>query len=367
MKHKTTRRLAIMLATMLVASLLAALPAKAYAANTVAFTEQPQGGTYNIGDNVHLQATVEFYSSDDEPSLFPNSDWDNRYIPDNATVTWYQAQGPAPAAGDTALVAPEMIGTPESYISTYDFIATTPGTYYFYAVVDYMLYVPDFPAVEEADAISPAEAVEQDFQLFSDVAVVVVLDNETDPRDEPTVFSIPIVKVVRQSGDIVPPARLFNFEFGFAEGVEQHVTVTSDGIRTDGVGSYDGFLMFEVEDADALANIMEYGFLIAEVDDGATGWSNSEAIWYVLPRIDEGSGEMYFIICEVLDVDLSVTPPRVTLGDPADVATFVNTYTGRSSIPRTGDMGPAALGLALACSLLGVVAVGASRKRQPGF
>ena len=136
-------------------------------------------------------------------------------------------------------------------------------------------------------------------------------DQQPEENDPITVY-IPITKVVEQTGFKAPGAETFKFEiYDFRHDGE--VTVVSDTIETNGVGTYKEDLVIEVETED----IIYEGFLIKETKGTKDGWTYSEAVYEVMPVLDDNNGwtgKFEFTIEED--------------GDPVtyDEAVFVNSY-----------------------------------------
>lgn len=136
-------------------------------------------------------------------------------------------------------------------------------------------------------------------------------DQQPEENDPITVY-IPITKVVEQTGFKAPGAETFKFEvYDFR--YQGEVTVVSDTIETNGVGTYEGDIVIEVETIDVISE----GFLIKETKGTKEGWTYSEAVYDVMPVFDDSgdfTGEFTYTIEEN--------------GDPVtyDEAVFVNSY-----------------------------------------
>ena len=131
-------------------------------------------------------------------------------------------------------------------------------------------------------------------------------------ENDPITVYIPITKVVEQTGFKAPGAETFKFEI-YDFRYDGEVTVVSDTIETNGVGTYKEDLVIEVETED----IIYEGFLVKETKGTKDGWTYSEAVYEVMPVLDDNNGwtgKFEFTIEED--------------GDPVtyDEAVFVNSY-----------------------------------------
>lgn len=141
---------------------------------------------------------------------------------------------------------------------------------------------------------------------------VFVNEKIDDSNNDPITVYIPITKVVEQTGFKAPGAETFKFEvYDFR--YQGEVTVVSDTIETNGVGTYEGDIVIEVETIDVISE----GFLIKETKGTKEGWTYSEAVYDVMPVFDDNggfTGEFTYTIEEN--------------GDPVtyDEAVFVNSY-----------------------------------------
>ena len=146
---------------------------------------------------------------------------------------------------------------------------------------------------------------------YQNEPIIFVNEKKDDVVDPITVY-IPITKVVEQTGFKAPGAETFKFEvYDFR--YQGEVTVVSDTIETNGVGTYEGNIVIEVETIDVISE----GFLIKEVKGTKDGWTYSEAVYDVMPVYDDNLGwtdEFTYTIEEN--------------GDPVtyDEAVFVNSY-----------------------------------------
>jgi len=111
--------------------------------------------------------------------------------------------------------------------------------------------------------------------------------NPNDPMDPPErVYKIPFTKTVKLGGNTDPGTTdfrlgIFNIRNGNVDGYRD-VTYTA-AVTTNGAGSYDGELVISGP-AEQIRQFVSEGFFVREVNDNLSGWTYSNAVWYVNPE-----------------------------------------------------------------------------------
>lgn len=138
-------------------------------------------------------------------------------------------------------------------------------------------------------------------------------------------------------------------------------------ITTNGAGSYDGKLVISGP-KEQIRDFVDEGFFVREVNDNRSGWTYSDAVWFVKP---EHPGESDSSM-EIRPAKLETTANGefygvVNTADTVGKMTFVNTYTYNTSYtipdeqpissPKTFDAGVALYGVSALLSLSGTALV----------
>ena len=173
---------------------------------------------------------------------------------------------------------------------------------------------------------------------------------------------IPFTKTVKLGGNTAPGETVFTIAVCHvnAHGLSYYTDVTYKVvITTNGAGSYDGKLVISGP-ADKVGKFVSEGFYVREVNDGLSGWTYSDAVWYVSPegkifpaRMETtGNGDFY---------------DAINNADAESKMTFENTYTYNTSYttpdvkptsaPKTFDAGVALYGVSALLSLTGTALV----------
>ena len=173
---------------------------------------------------------------------------------------------------------------------------------------------------------------------------------------------IPFTKTVKLGGNTGPGTTDFTIAVCHvnAHGLSYYTDVTYKVvITTNGAGSYDGKLVISGP-ADKVGEFVSEGFYVREVNDGLSGWTYSDAVWYVNPegkifpaRMETtGNGDFY---------------DAINNADAEGKMTFENTYTYNTSYttpdvkptsaPKTFDAGVALYGVSALLSLTGTALV----------
>ena len=171
---------------------------------------------------------------------------------------------------------------------------------------------------------------------------------------------IPFTKTVKLGGNTAPGTTEFKLEIfdignGSADGYKD-VTYTA-AVTTNGAGSYDGKLVISGPAAQ-IRDFVSEGFYVREVNDNLSGWTYSDAVWFVKPEYQVNNG---------------VPPMKIYLTEYTEEATaaermtFENTYTYNTSYttpdvkptssPKTFDAGVALYGVSALLSLTGTALV----------
>lgn len=184
-----------------------------------------------------------------------------------------------------------------------------------------------------------------------------------EPMDPPDpVYKIPFIKTVKLGGNTHPGTtdfklEIFNIGNSNADGYKD-VTYTA-AVTTNGAGSYDGELVISGP-AEQIRQFVSEGFFVREVNDNLSGWTYSDAVWYVDSNREirpakmekTENGEFY---------------SKVDGAEPVGEMTFENTYTRNISYtipdeqpisaPKTFDAGVALYGVSALLSLSGTALV----------
>ncbi len=109
-------------------------------------------------------------------------------------------------------------------------------------------------------------------------------DQPMDPLDP--VYKIPFTKTVKLGGNVGPGTTDFTIavcDVG-AHDLSYYTDVTYKVvITTNGAGSYNGELVISGP-ADKVGEFVSEGFFVREVNDNRSGWTYSDAVWYVNPE-----------------------------------------------------------------------------------
>ena len=182
------------------------------------------------------------------------------------------------------------------------------------------------------------------------------------PGNYPTLteLEIPFTKTVKLGGNTGPGKTEFKLEIfdignGSADGYKD-VTYTA-AVTTNGAGSYNGELVISGPAAQVRQFVCE-GFSVREVKNNYSGWTYSDAVWFVKPEYQVNNG---------------VPPMKIYLTEYTEEATaaermtFENTYTYNTSYttpdvkptssPKTFDAGVALYGVSALLSLTGTALV----------
>ena len=184
------------------------------------------------------------------------------------------------------------------------------------------------------------------------------------PGNYPTLteLEIPFTKTVKLGGNTGPGTTDFTIAVCHvnAHGLSYYTDVTYKVvITTNGAGSYDGKLVISGP-ADKVGEFVSEGFYVREVNDGLSGWTYSDAVWYINANGEirpakmetTGNGDFY---------------DAINNADAEGKMTFENTYTYNTSYttpdvkptsaPKTFDAGVALYGVSALLSLTGTALV----------
>ena len=175
-----------------------------------------------------------------------------------------------------------------------------------------------------------------------------------------TTVKIPFTKTVKLGGNTGPgktdfKLEIFNIGNSNAD-VYKDVTYTA-AVTTNGAGSYNGELVISGPAAQ-IRDFVSEGFFVREVKNNYSGWTYSDAVWFVKPEYQVNNG---------------VPPMKIYLTEHTEEATaaermtFENTYTYNTSYttpdvkptsaPKTFDAGVALYGVSALLSLTGTALV----------
>ena len=185
------------------------------------------------------------------------------------------------------------------------------------------------------------------------------------PGNYPTLteLRIPFTKTVKLGGNTGPGTTDFTLEIckvgNSNENEYENVTCTA-AVTTNGAGSYNGELVISGPAAQVTQFVSE-GFFVREVKGKLSGWTYSDAVWYV-----DQEEKIYPAKMEKTD-DGEVRFRKVDDAEQEREMTFENTYTYNTSYtipdeqpissPKTFDAGVALYGVSALLSLSGTALV----------
>ena len=194
-----------------------------------------------------------------------------------------------------------------------------------------------------------------------------------------TELKIPFTKTVTLGGNTAPGQADFTLEiidYG-NESAEEYKDVTyTAAVTTTGAGSFDGTLIISGP-AKQVHNFVCEGFFVREVKGKLSGWTYSDAVWFVTPEAIPTDGsvpelKIYPATMEERDDGEHYTPD---MENPKDEMTFENVYTYNHTTqaqrpaekpntpetaitaPKTFDAGVALYGVSALLSLTGTALV----------
>ena len=150
-------------------------------------------------------------------------------------------------------------------------------------------------------------------------------------------LTAPYTTTVEQGGSAKPGKTVFKLKLmdnmgesmTFEDGIISGLTVT-----TDGVGDYDGNLIFTVASGDLFK--LEDGIFVQQVDEGKDGWAYDDTVWYVkaslvAARAAQGDAEGLPIVVLISPTNYEDTGDGNRYYIPTEEwegkMTFTNTYT----------------------------------------
>lgn len=185
------------------------------------------------------------------------------------------------------------------------------------------------------------------------------------PGNYPTLteLRIPFTKTVKLGGNTGPGTTDFTLEIckvGNSNKNEYENVTCTAAVTTNGAGSYNGELVISGPAAQVTQFVSE-GFFVREVKGKLSGWTYSDAVWYV-----DQEEKIYPAKMEKTD-DGEVRFRKVDDAEQEREMTFENTYTYNTSYtipdeqpissPKTFDAGVALYGVSALLSLTGTALV----------
>lgn len=192
-----------------------------------------------------------------------------------------------------------------------------------------------------------------------------------------TELKIPFTKTVTLGGNTNPGETVFTleiFDIGNSNVDCKNVPYTA-AVTTTGAGSYKGTLIISGT-AEQIRDIVSEGFFVRELKKDLSGWTYSDAVWYVLPGAADENGiptkmNIYPTKLEKTDTGEHYTPD---MDKPENQMTFENIYTYNHTTqaqrpaekpntpettvsPKTFDAGVALYGVSALLSLTGTALV----------
>ena len=138
------------------------------------------------------------------------------------------------------------------------------------------------------------------------------------PGNYPTLteLEIPFTKTVKLGGNVGPGKTDFTIAVcGVRNGaLSQYTDVTYKVvITTNGAGSYDGKLVISGP-ADKVGDFVSEGFFVREVNDNRSGWTYSDAVWYVSPggeifpaKTETTANGEFYVVADTADAESKMT------------------------------------------------------------
>ncbi len=177
-----------------------------------------------------------------------------------------------------------------------------------------------------------------------------------------TTVEIPFTKTVKLGGNTGPGTTDFTIAVCHvnAHGLSYYPDVKYTAtVTTTGAGSYEGKLIISGP-ADKVGEFVSEGFYVREVKGDLSGWTYSDAVWYVSPE-----GEIFPARMET--TDNGDFYDAINNANAESKMTFENTYTCNisnvtpdvkpTSSPKTFDAGVALYGVSALLSLTGTALV----------
>lgn len=210
---------------------------------------------------------------------------------------------------------------------------------------------------------------ENDGQLVVTPGEVLVVENNVT-------CEIPFTKTVTLGGNTAPGETEFELEIFKIRNSNvdcKNVPYTA-AVTTNGAGSYKGTLIISGT-AEQIRDIVSEGFFVREVKGNLSGWTYSDAVWFVTPKYQVQSGvpPMEIYPAEMKKGDDGEDHFRKVEGaDTVDKMTFENIYTYSTTpirrekpntpepaitAPKTFDAGVALYGVSALLSLTGAALV----------
>ena len=223
-----------------------------------------------------------------------------------------------------------------------------------------------------------AWATEGDETVGGDGTVVGPVDPGTGNYPTPTELKIPFIKKVTLGGNTDPGETEFKleiFDIGNSNVHCEDVSYTA-AVTTNVAGSYKGTLIISGT-AEQIRNIVSEGFFVREVNDKRSGWTYSDAVWFVTPecQVQSGVPPMEIYPAEMKKGDDGEFHFRKVEGaDTVGEMTFENVYTYNHTTqaqrpaekpntpettvsPKTFDAGVALYGVSALLSLTGTALI----------
>ena len=95
-----------------------------------------------------------------------------------------------------------------------------------------------------------------------------------------TQITLPIFVEVKKTGLDTPSGALFHFDLeGMREG--QEYNWINNGVTTEGEGEFWGSITLTIPSGEQLAQMIETGFDVREINDAIPGWSYSDAVYHI--------------------------------------------------------------------------------------
>lgn len=201
--------------------------------------------------------------------------------------------------------------------------------------------------------------------------VVGPVDPGTGNYPTPTELKIPFIKKVTLGGNTAPGETVFTIEVCHvnAHGLPAYTDVVkyTATVTTNGAGSYGGELVISGPE-NKVNDFFSEGFFVREVNDKRSGWTYSNAVWFV-----SHDGKIYPATMETTD-DGEVHFREVEGAAAEEKMTFENVYTYNhttqaqrpaekpntpetTASPKTFDAGVALYGVSALLSLTGAALV----------
>lgn len=198
--------------------------------------------------------------------------------------------------------------------------------------IDDYCHIESVTATVDKDEIDVTAKGDEAFTGYNQVHIIVTEEEKT--------VEVPIVKSVSQTGNVAPGEESFSFEILDVLNPETtafpSIEYTAE-IATNGVGDYEGKLIV-TGPVSEIDDFFSMGFFVAEVNDGAEGWTYSDNLWHVrigpsIASLDDSFDSE--VIAEIYPAtfDADSKEYNVDYQNPASYMAFENSFAAFEEVP----------------------------------